>query len=926
MAGEDLTIKIGGDSTGMQQAAQGVKAAGQTMQGAVKSIGDSFSAAASSAAAGSRQMMQQVNDIGAATDRMAQGLGSITSGFMGFTKSIFQAANSQAMLKLRLDNVYRSATEAKRALTQIEKMEPLSPFKLDNLTNAAIEFKKLGNDAVDWLPRAQELAAFMDKDISFAAQRMSKALSGSAEGWESLRNEFGITGRALKEFGAVLTTEGNVAFNSAEALKKNGEALRQYIDKYMIGSAKKFSETFGGKLSTLETQIKNLKVAMGEGLVDPAIKATEKLTELTKAANAQPKATKEMVTNLAIGGTALGVFGFGLTKVIGFFRNFTGMFPGQIQAITAWGTSWGYALQHTAGFNALRTAFAQFAATLSGVSGAIIAFPVLLGTALAATQRFAADQRRLYNEMQDMNKDKIPQANKAIGVWEAYNLAGKTMKGRQEGFREGGMSKEELVQAQIAMPNLIAGAKTEDERKRLIEIKAAIHEVVGEWDNYKTAQTTAVEASQVTGRSIKEIDHALDVNSMSLRDASLRYKELAGQFETQLRNFTKGSKEYNAIEDDMREAEKKAYDAKEKADKEDEKKAKAATKVAKQAVKDKKEAFAEEIDAYEFKVKEIERLRALEQQHEAGTLKDKKELMALRSTLGVAGKLDDKQEIKILKDEKLKITAQMGNFATGSDQYRSGAQKIWEIDDRIKALTNPVATAAQNLATTIDTKVTPALASVATSADKAATATTAQAQATEQATQAPLPDNFKTMADFATVNSMPSVGGYNSTVTQLGQASGLTASLFGPALGNISADAISKAAYNQQVRDLMAAPQDWATKQRDNAMTMRDSEAIRWREQQRGETFATTEGQNANNLADVLRQLTQSTTTKPETAEQQQKPEAPVYNVNVTMNINGASGTGSAQLDGLAKDTSKAALQWMTDNGHLNGPSAGGEK
>ncbi len=117
----------------------------------------------------------------------------------------------------------------------------------------------------------------MRRDVAGGTKRLDdtalvvgKALSGSLEGFESLRNEYGISSAELKKYGAVLNTTGGISVRSSADLDKARQALLAIINLNFGGAIERQAQTLQGAMSNAADSIDVLFARIGDDLAPAA--------------------------------------------------------------------------------------------------------------------------------------------------------------------------------------------------------------------------------------------------------------------------------------------------------------------------------------------------------------------------------------------------------------------------------------------------------------------------------------------------------------------------------------------------------------------------------------------------------------------------------------------------------------------------------
>ena len=178
-----------------------------------------------------------------------------------------QAAGEFEQLRAKLETVQKSASKAQQTFEFARELAAKTPFDVKGVVAAAVQLEVYGTRAQEVLPLVADLAAGMGKDIEATSLVIGKAMSGSLEGFESLRNEFGVSSAKLARFGAVLTATGGISVATAADMDKARTALQAVIRSEFGGAVERQSRTFQGAMSNAGDSAQNLAAAWGEELI-----------------------------------------------------------------------------------------------------------------------------------------------------------------------------------------------------------------------------------------------------------------------------------------------------------------------------------------------------------------------------------------------------------------------------------------------------------------------------------------------------------------------------------------------------------------------------------------------------------------------------------------------------------------------------------
>lgn len=181
-----------------------------------------------------------------------------------------RAAGEFEQLRAKLETVQHSAVKAGETFEFARELAAKTPFDVRGVVAAAVQLEVYGQRAQDVLPAVADLAAGMGRGIEETSLTVGKAASGSLEGFESLRNEYGISSAKLAQYGAVLTATGGISVATAADLDEARTALLRIIQTNFGGAVERQSKTFQGAMSNAGDSLQNLAAAWGAELI-PAV-------------------------------------------------------------------------------------------------------------------------------------------------------------------------------------------------------------------------------------------------------------------------------------------------------------------------------------------------------------------------------------------------------------------------------------------------------------------------------------------------------------------------------------------------------------------------------------------------------------------------------------------------------------------------------
>lgn len=224
------------------------------------------------------------------------------------TAAVSTAAKFQTY-HVQLETVLKSRAAADRVFARSLEVASKTPFDVQEIVAATVTMNVFGQTSEKALTTAINLAAGMNKKLDETSLAVAKAKAGSLEGFETLRNTFGITNQKLAEQGALLDKNGSLILNTTAALEKASSAIDKLVEKNFGDAVERQSKTFLGALSNLGDELLKLADAGGQVFLPLATELVKFGSEAVKAINAVSTSTKTFVlfiTGLgAVVGTAV---------------------------------------------------------------------------------------------------------------------------------------------------------------------------------------------------------------------------------------------------------------------------------------------------------------------------------------------------------------------------------------------------------------------------------------------------------------------------------------------------------------------------------------------------------------------------------------------------------------------------------------------
>lgn len=227
-----------------------------------------------------------------------------------------QVAGQFEQLRAKLETVQKSAIKAGETFEFARELAAKTPFDVQGVVAAAVQLEVYGTRAKEVLPLVADLAAGMGKRVEDTSLAFGKALSGSLEGWESLRNEYGISNTKLAQYGATLTATGGIAASTAGDLEKARTALQRIIQTEFGGAVERQSRTLQGALSNAGDSVQNLAATYGEALVPFVTGAASAFSSLVNAATSAPAPLRAVAVGVAAVGAGLLTMAGGTTIAV----------------------------------------------------------------------------------------------------------------------------------------------------------------------------------------------------------------------------------------------------------------------------------------------------------------------------------------------------------------------------------------------------------------------------------------------------------------------------------------------------------------------------------------------------------------------------------------------------------------------------------
>lgn len=216
-------------------------------------------------------------------------------------------------LRARLETVVGSAGRAQTILESAKQRAASTPFDVRGIVEATVQLEVYGQRSEEVLPLVADLAAGMGRDIKETSLVVGKALSGSLEGFESLRNTYGVSSAELAKFGAQLTATGGISVKTSEDLLKAQDALQRIIRTRFGGAVERQSKTLQGSLSNAGDSVTNLAGKLGDDLAPAVQIAAGLFTRFVEKVSGLPDPIRQIGSVSAVAATGVLLLGGGAT-------------------------------------------------------------------------------------------------------------------------------------------------------------------------------------------------------------------------------------------------------------------------------------------------------------------------------------------------------------------------------------------------------------------------------------------------------------------------------------------------------------------------------------------------------------------------------------------------------------------------------------
>lgn len=439
--------------------------------------------------------------------RASVGLGVISVGLTGLALKAANTAREFESFEAQLKTITGSATEAQAKFAGAKDFAVKTPFDVKEIVQATVTLEAYKQKSEDALPQVAALAAGMNKELGATALVVGKAMSGSLEGFESLRNEYGITTRELVKFGAETNKAGGILTQTAEQAEKARNALSRIIEVRFGEALADRAKTVSAAVSNAGDAIISFAASVGEG-VAPLVKFGAVLTtKFVGALDAMPPAMKAgLGATLALGAGVTGLGSVALAGTLALVKLDTELaklvvantaaaasteltnLELQKLAVSGAAASRGAAATGAAlnGLGKVGSVFGRVGAVLAPIAGLLAGITAVAGAGYLAIQQYGNEQEAMGRKVSDASKKLAEQTFTARTVSEELGkIGGKSL--------EAALSQKELSVRSAELSKVIKSLPATELANSLQKLNLGPEELKKTVDDLKTQTAAARE-------------------------------------------------------------------------------------------------------------------------------------------------------------------------------------------------------------------------------------------------------------------------------------------------------------------------------------------------------------------------------------------------------------------------------------------------
>jgi len=367
-----------------------------------------------------RKFSETFNKLSAMSSGVALGFGAAAAGLALVGKEAVANAMQMEVYQAKLETVLKSTAAAAETLREAIKFAASTPFDVKGIVDATVQLSVYGAKAKEVLPLVGNLAAGMGKSIEETSLALGKAWSGSLEGFESMRNTFGITISKLKEYGAVVDKQGQLQVKTNADLERARQALKAIIETNFSGAMERQMNTLTGAWSNFKDAITNISTSIGQSLVPSLITLTKGAAGMVDSVNKLDPTVKKilawsgLITTAAIAG--VGTLGAVARTIPGIVKSIELLNAAAMAYITTSMTGRAALVAYnatlggtppilaliTTGFRAAAAASLAFATTPIGA--ALLVAGAIYTVTTAALNKYTEDQKKLDEQITQQSR------------------------------------------------------------------------------------------------------------------------------------------------------------------------------------------------------------------------------------------------------------------------------------------------------------------------------------------------------------------------------------------------------------------------------------------------------------------------------------------------------------------------------------------
>ncbi|MCW5867468.1 MAG: hypothetical protein KIS61_09415 [Candidatus Eremiobacteraeota bacterium] len=254
-------------------------------------------------------VQQTIQSNAGITQGLAGGFAGVSAVLAGSAAGAALLAGQFEQLQARLESATHSSATAFERFEQAKDVAANSPFDLKGEVQSAGQLEAFKLNSEELLPVVNKLAAGMGSDLPTATLAFAKAAAGSAEGFNSLRDLYGVTTKELLKFGAAEGKVQGTLDHGEENIERNRNALVRLINTNFGDAMERQSRTLQGAMSNVQDSAEVAVAGFGKALIPLATTGARVISGLLGAVDAIPEPLKAIGAGAAV--AVAGVAGLG---------------------------------------------------------------------------------------------------------------------------------------------------------------------------------------------------------------------------------------------------------------------------------------------------------------------------------------------------------------------------------------------------------------------------------------------------------------------------------------------------------------------------------------------------------------------------------------------------------------------------------------